>query len=459
METIFRPTKRGTVFDSATGKLYLFAPGSITVMLAWPPVTWKKIRSNPHWVHVRPKICVPCRGLDGRIERLSAPPADENGQLLLPFCSSPEQERECREDMAWLNWYAMIPEPVREVVSRFPERQWHMLSLIARCGDAAMDLAVANPALAWALASSWCFRPRVQRPLRSARALLKAGKKQREIIDWLGFPATEAVRKMLRKVVHKAINVSALLYLRQSMADPAVAKALAHVPRVNRGVIRIVTDSELLRFVSPTLLEEISFSRDNDKRPKAAWLLQDSLNMAQLLRVGRDRFAHLKSLARLVDLHDSLVDDVGHARLQDIDLVFPSPPIQGTDTIIALTTARDLIEEGRHQRNCVASYIDRVALRQRTYIYRTIPPLDRCTLSIMKRGSKWVLGELKRACNLPPTETTRRAVLHWLSESQTTHLTDEHVGPEPHGLELEREEYLVADDGPLPEPPDDGIPL
>lgn len=76
METVFRPTKRGTIFKSETGKLYLFEPGSITVMRAWPPVAWKKSRSNLQWVHVRPKIVVRSRDIEGRIERLSAPPAE-----------------------------------------------------------------------------------------------------------------------------------------------------------------------------------------------------------------------------------------------------------------------------------------------------------------------------------------------------------------------------------------------
>lgn len=354
----------------------------------------------------------------------------------------------------------MIPEHVREVVARFPDRQWHILSFIARCGEAAMDLAVANPALAWAMASNWVFhRPRVQRPLRSARALLKAGKKQRDILGWLGFPATEAGRKTLRKVVHQTIDVSALLYLRQSMAVPEVTRVLGHVPRINRGVIRVVSDPELFTLVSPSLLEEISFSRDNDKQPKAAWLLQDSLNMARLLRVGQGRLPHVKSLVRLAEFHDSLVEDVGHARLQDIEIAFPPPPVKGTDTIIPLTTARDLVSEGREQRNCVASYIDRVAIQRRIYIYRTIPPLDRCTLSIMKRGNRWTLCELKRTCNMPPTETTRHAVLRWLAESQPTDAIPEWMEANNDERAQEQDGHRLEEDGPLPEPPDDEVPF
>lgn len=458
VDTIFRPTKRGAVFKIDTGKLYLFAPGSITVMQSWPPMAWKKTRSNLRWVHLRPKVLLPCGNLEGRIEHLSAP-ADENGQLLLPFYAD-ETQRLWRADIAWLSWSARIPEHVREVVARFPDRQWHLLSFIARCGDAAIDLVLANPALAWALASNWAFhRPPVQRPMRSARALLKPGNKQKDILAWLGFPEAEAARKVLRKIAHKAINVPSLLYLQQSMTDPAVAKVLAHLPPpINAGALRIVTDPGLLPFAGPTLVGEVSFKREEDERPKAAYLLQDSLNMFRLLYRGQGRFPHLKSLARLAEFHDSLVDEMGHIQLHDLDLALPPVPVKGTGTIIPLTTARDLIEEGRLQRNCIASYIERVAIQQRLYIYRMTFP-ERCTLSIMKRGAKWVLCELKRTCNLPAAETTRQAVLEWLSQSQSAVSTAGCLRVEDEKWMPEQDECMVAGDGPLTEPPDDGIPF
>jgi hypothetical protein len=133
--------------------------------------------------------------------------------------------------------------------------------------------------------------------------------------------------------------------------------------------------------------------------------------------------------------------------------------VTGTGAIIPLTTARDLIEEGRVQRNCVASYIDRVAVHRRLYLYRTVPPLERCTLSIRRRGSSWVLCELKGACNLPAADTTRRAVLEWLSDAQTTHRSTEHVEDESNGWGPDQDELTVADDALLPEHPDDEVPF
>ncbi|MCX7805858.1 MAG: hypothetical protein N3A38_11805, partial [Planctomycetota bacterium] len=105
------------------------------------------------------------------------------------------------------------------------------------------------------------------------------------------------------------------------------------------------------------------------------------------------------------------------------------------------------------------SYIDPVAIQRRIYIYRTIPPLDRCTLSIMKRGNRWTLRELKRTCNMPPAEATRRAVLKWLAESQPADAIPGWMEVVDDERIQDQDEYWVAEDEPLPEPPDDDIPF
>jgi hypothetical protein len=413
MEDRYKISKPGTNFDAETGKLYVFRSGSITVMKAWPPMAWKKTRSHPTWSHCRPEISIPCRDIEGRIRRLETP-ADANGQLLLPFCLPPEEEKAHRAEVAWLRWYATIPTEIRELVRHFQKRQWHMLSFLARCGEAAYDLTVSNPALAYALASNWVYhRPPVQRPMRSARALLRRGRKQRDILAWLGFPGTEAARKALTKVIHKAISVCSLLYIRQSMADFAMAKAISHLQRLNAGAIRIATDPELLPLAAPTLIEEVSTRRDEDQRPKAAYMLQDSLNMFRLLFPNGRSLQPVRRFSYLAELHDSLVDDLNRTRISNMDVLFPPPPVEGTETIVPITNARELVEEGRAQHNCVASYVERVAVRRQVYIYRVLWP-ERCTLSLRRCGNTWVLSELKRACNERPSEVTRRVIEKWL---------------------------------------------
>ena len=54
-------------------------------------------------------------------------------------------------------------------------------------------------ALGFALANPWILhKPTVCQPMRSMRALLRH--KQARIQDWLGFPATERVRRILKRI-------------------------------------------------------------------------------------------------------------------------------------------------------------------------------------------------------------------------------------------------------------------
>ncbi len=413
-EQEYKPGKAGTVFKPETRKLYVFSSNGISVLAGWPrPMAWRKGQSDGQWKPFRPGINIPCSDLDGRIRRLEFP-ADRAGQILMPFCLPPREVQANRARLAWLRWYSTIPAEVREVAGGFPQRQWHMLSFLARCGEAAFDLARSNPALAYALSSNWVYhRPAVRQPLRSARALLRPGRKQRDILAWLGFPGTESARKMLAKVVHKAICIRSLLYLQQGAADAAVAKAAAHLPRLNAGALRIATDPALLPLVAPTLLDEVSHSREEEWQARTAHLLQDSVAMYRLLFPNRTYPGPVRCLRQLAQFHDDLAADLNRAHCLDMDISFFTPPIPGTDTIVPITTARELAAEGRLQQNCVASYFDRVAVQQRFYIYRVSSP-ERCTLALIRRGNTWGLAELLRAHNQQPSEETRRVVRQWL---------------------------------------------
>jgi len=60
---------------------------------------------------------------------------------------------------------------------------------------------------------------------------------------------------------------------------------------------------------------------------------------------------------------------------------------------------------------------------------------------------------------MPPAEATRHAVLRWLAESQPTAAIPERMEAEDNERVQDQDEDMVAEDGPLPEPPDDEVPF
>jgi hypothetical protein len=403
----FKKPILGTHFRSETGKLYCFDRTSVAVLLGWPkPRAWKKSSRKPAWFHFRPKIDIPGGALTEEDRSQYAPtnprwtPSD---RVPLHPC-----------EMSWLRWHRTIPRDVREVICRFSSRHWHMLAFIARCGKPAFDLAVSNPALAYALASNWVFHsPAVKRPLRSARALLAPGRSQRDILEWLGFPRTEAARKMLAKMAPKSVGIEALLYLRQGMGDAGTLKLLSHLPRINAGALRLATDPRLVTLAAPSLLEQVALNPADDERAVSGFMLRDCAGMWHALHPDRNPRS-IARLDRLTDLHEELIEEVNKRRPPRPRIPFPEPPLPGTPEIVPLTNSEELEKERRAQRNCVAYYADRIATGEHVYIYRVLAP-ERATLSVVLKSGRWVQEELSLKGNAKPSEQTKNAVRSWLA--------------------------------------------
>ena len=415
-ERDFRGGRGGVVFKD--DKLYIFHSHSVTVARTWPaPMAWRKTRAHNWWHPCRLEIRVQdgyVRGPAPRIDHTGQPlvpfPLDRepSGQLLLPFLPDREREWQLRRAEAFRKWFDPVPEEVRQFLRGFRTRQYHLLSLLARA-PAAWDLRN-NRALLWMLASVWAFN----RSVPSRRGVEYAKRwcrwRRRRIAAALGWRGGEATVRLLARVPARSISINALLYLRDAVAVPEIARSLWHVPRVNRDVVALVSMPFLWEEgITPNLMAEVGKDTSNDTRPHTAWLLRDVLGMFRHLgRTGCPRF---RSVAEIQSLHDELVE----ASLRrpfwtsPTSDPFPPPPVPGSKDIVPLTDARALYEEGKEQHNCVASYADRV-VRGEVYIYRVLHP-ERATLSIRRSGRRWVLDHLKVACNRKPQYDTYEAVI------------------------------------------------
>lgn len=320
-------------------------------------------------------------------------------------------ERQCagvtRRHEAAVAFLGLFPPDVRARVSRLPERHWPVLSLLARC-PGADELYTSNPALAFALASSNSLRARpVARPLRSARALLR--KPRTATLEWLGFPPADWVARVLGKVVPGAVSVRTLRYLRAALRAESVPKAFLHLPRLDLGTLRILTDPALHPLATFSLLAEIDTSRFASLR--AAYLLGDAARMYAAQHGGRQLPAQ-RSLAGLRRLHDELVARQNReGEPATLTLRLPPAPVSGTESIVPLTTPAEILEEGRAMHHCVFSYVREVA-RGSTYIYRVLEP-ERATVSLVKRGDGWSIGQLCGIANARVAPATAAAVFDW----------------------------------------------
>lgn len=312
-----------------------------------------------------------------------------------------------RRHEAAVAFLGLFPPDVKARVSLLPERHWPVLSLLARC-PGADELYASNPALAFALASSNSMRATpVARPLRSARVLLR--KPRTAMLEWLGFPPAAWAARVLGKVVPGAVSVRLLRYLRAALRAESVPKAFLHLPRLDLVTLRILTDPELHPLATFSLLAEIDGSQLAS--PRTAYLLGDAARMYAAQHAGR-RLPAQRSLAGLRRVHDELVARQNREGGQPtLALHLPPAPVKGTDSIIPLTTPAEILEEGRAMHHCVFSYVHDVA-RGSTYIYRVLQP-ERATVSLVKRGNSWSIGQLCGIANARVTPATAAVVFDW----------------------------------------------
>ena len=311
-----------------------------------------------------------------------------------------------------------IPEPVRSLVSRFPERQWPILSWAARGGPAADELLASNPAVAFAVACGSELTV-ADSPIRySEKQFLMAYHSQRDVLARLGFPATERVRRILRKVPAEHVTLARLRQLRRSLADENFAERLAHVPVVSAAVIQLLADGTFT-LVTPAALAEIARAEADGQgaQGRAANVAERLAALAESWNLVRPTLPlrPIQRIERLNDIHEQVQADVQKVRRARRE-TFPPPPLPGDDRVTPITTRAMLIEESRIQRNCAGDYASRCADGSVVF-YRVLFP-ERCTLSL-KRGIRgWEIDQLKTACNGQAARGTWRFVRKWLFYAQ-----------------------------------------
>ncbi|MCX7887791.1 MAG: hypothetical protein N3B01_11145, partial [Verrucomicrobiae bacterium] len=195
---------------------------------------------------------------------------------------------------------------VREVLSRFRACRGS-LELFASVGRAAVELLQSNPLAGFCLAINEQFRqPPPVSPLTSASHMM--WRPQREILGWLGFPATEAVAKLGRKCLPQSLARERCLRFRRALGDESVRALLAHLPRINTGVIELATLPGAPRRIAPQLFAEVAQQTDDEAAAAVAALLRDTYRLAAALQ-RRQELRQVRSSAQLRQLHDTLVQD------------------------------------------------------------------------------------------------------------------------------------------------------
>ncbi|MBA4388290.1 MAG: hypothetical protein C0404_09940 [Verrucomicrobia bacterium] len=384
-------------------------------------------------------------------------------RFTVDLCLPPEaQDLAGSKQAAFTAFRSELPDRFSQVTERFCCNQWALLRMMQRQKGVA-DLAQSNPVLAYCLANNHQFRNHPQH-VAAIEGLFQSRKKQKEILAWLGFPGTEPMVRLMRKILPGAVSPSILRCLRNAInEDQRVLEMLTHLREVTAGVLDLVVDLRVLDFVTPRLLSEIAAAPEERLDARVASMLFDAYarlkmtdpqrhvrqftnvgkisefyretaaeyaaHVARRTQIEQERQARAAEEQRLQREANRLRREENRRRREKLwAQQFPQPPIQGTDSIRPIANYGELVAEGNAQRNCVASYADRV-LEGWTYIYSVRNMDERATLSIIRGGDGiWRCDELKRGGNRRVRRSTVNLVRQWLREGSQNKLFPRSIG-------------------------------
>lgn len=339
-------------------------------------------------------------------------------------------------DADWAGWFARRQNALREYARTFPEDvltlalrysngQWHMLCFMAGC-QGAIDLVRSNPALAYCLVNHKLFERGASGNSPMPEAQSWVYKKQRDILKRLGFPCTEAARKIMQKVIPVDVTIREMRILRKAMTNTKVVHALSRLHQINKPVLLMVNDPATLNSITHTVFNEIAMQDDYyiagrisyirevegkfNLKPKTFNKLHDIFSsesqlfslehelellglitdetepeftkMERLLNCGPHK--PFNGLEEIVRYHNHLVALLRDESLGFVSVpeTFPSPPYVGTKTIIPIRTIYELLKEDDETEHGAAAALPSMA-RGSTYVYRVVEPV-RATLYIRK---------------------------------------------------------------------------
>jgi len=303
-------------------------------------------------------------------------------------------------------WYLDIPKEVRINLAAFATHEFCILYLVSHYTHA-YQLFVSQPTLFWIMLSV-----AKEKNLPEVELMALLARPRKEILRFCDLPATKSALKLISKLQIPRLNQTSLGHIRDLLAIDNYS-ALNHLKQIGENVVSFVR--EYPEMIGSSLL--IGISKSNNSAINST--IDDIRHLADRLGITdiSARLSHSKSLDEVTAVHDDLVIRVNAQQYEELfEIDYPEPPIQGTQSIIPITTGEYLFRESVRQHHCVSTYHDRIVLGD-YYVYQILEP-ERATLGlILKKGCKPKLDQLVLALNDEVSEQTKNTVLKWLENN------------------------------------------
>lgn len=405
---------QGTAFKN--GKLYLFSRTRVIVVKPWPEMrAWTRTRTTG-WKATRDLVD---RRLDIVLETPDVLDAYASQISLWGAASGASgAAAELRRQFGWWEFCRRVPRDLLLQIECFRERRWHLLAMAARCPQAA-DLIFTNPALAVALSSLWVFRNRAESGRAMSLIRRMAGRKQREIAEWLGFGSSSSTATLLSKIPARWVTVERLLYLRTlltshdftSRADAGqVLKRLRHAPQLDPIRLRFYTDLRLRAFASDDLVEKLANKYSVVYGSGRCELIREDFSnlmhdLRRSIEIPEQPFCSERALRAFLSARDMPYDFGAQkipvewlpAAFRQSEMAVLPEAFTGDDEFFPLKTVADMEREATEMSHCLASPVYLSRLHDDRYRFFSITKPHRGTVMLNRSKNGWRVAEAQSA--------------------------------------------------------------
>lgn len=327
-----------------------------------------------------------------------------------PFINSMEIIRS-EEEMN--KFFKKIPDDIKKACSMFFYGQWSLI-YVSRNNPGFIELIHSNPALAYMLAHAVKFTAEARNGRFKEFILNNTNRKQKEILEKLGFEPLERIRKGIAKILPASVSAEAMYRLREILKNDTykkrVLKILSHNDFINAGMLNICGFPEALEMVSDSLIQKLFQNNQNIISPEIALTLIKIHNLRKVIEFKSGVFNSVEKIFceynRLKPVY-KYIDSF-------ISVTIPPPPIPGNEFVKPLSSAIEIVKWGHDQHNCLATLIGNV-LFDNKYFYKVSYGKETATVEINTYKKSFEVKNILGPCNAECSMTLKEVVTDWLT--------------------------------------------
>jgi len=302
---------------------------------------------------------------------------------------------------------AYIKTAVLEFEQQFNKHAFSALSFASR-SEAAAQMLLSSPILMWMI-----LQYSIQNKLSPEVAVELFSLKRTKIIALFGFPESKSVLRFLYKYQPKDFELSHFNVIKQFI-DLFDMKVISRIQNIRYALIQwLITEPRWIHagFVK-TLNEAYSIQT-------LEVYVQDTFRMGRQLQNPQieQNLLGCQTVEEVIQMHDRLIERVNEISFYGLEkIVYPTPPLEATESIIPILNHKELMLEGREMKHCISSHHNRV-LDGVYFVFRILEP-ERATIGLHIRNGKIVVDQIRLKCNKMPSEETKEKVHWWLLNAQ-----------------------------------------